>query len=62
MFLDKFRQFGTKTFGRYDGIVPCLVTIDPDLVKSVLVKNFDNFSDVFAEVRNSYKKRPFFED
>ena len=39
---EKFKRFG-RTYGRYDGAIPVLVTKDPELVKSVLVKNFDNF-------------------
>ncbi len=34
-----------KTFGRYDGVTPVISTIDPELVKSILVKNFDCFTD-----------------
>ncbi len=50
VYQENFRKFGTKTYGRYDGIVPCVVTMDPDVMKSVLVKNFENFSDIFSEV------------
>ncbi len=49
----KFRKFGTKTFGKYDGVVPVVVTMDPEIMKSVLVKNFENFSDIFAEVSSN---------
>ncbi len=35
------------TFGRYDGVVPVISTIDPELIKSILVKNFDCFPDMF---------------
>ncbi len=41
-----FKKFG-KTWGRYDGIRPTIVTIDPDILKEVLVKQFDNFTDTF---------------
>ncbi len=51
---DKFRKFGTKTYGKYDGIIPTVVTIDPEIIKNVLVKNFESFSDVFPEVKTCY--------
>ncbi len=47
VYLDKFRQMKTKTFGRYDGVNPVIVTVDPNILRSVLVKNFDNFNDIF---------------
>ena len=40
------RKLG-KTWARYDGVAPCIVSIDPDFIKEVLVKQFDNFTDVF---------------
>ena len=40
---NKFKKFGTKTYGCYTGTTPAIVTIDPELLKSVLVKNFDSF-------------------
>jgi hypothetical protein len=43
----KFNAFGTKTFARYDGVTPVIVTKDPEVIKSVLVKNFDSFSTAF---------------
>ena len=42
----KFKKFGTKTYGLYEGITPTIVTIDPELVKSVCSKNFDCFPAV----------------
>jgi hypothetical protein len=42
-----FKKLGTKTFARYAGVIPVLVTKDPELVKSVLVKHFDSFSSTF---------------
>ena len=36
-----------KTWGKYDGREPTIFTIDPDLVKSIMVKNFDSFSEIF---------------
>jgi hypothetical protein len=45
--MQKFNKFGTKTFARYDGVTPVIVTKDPEVIKSVLVKNFDSFSTSF---------------
>ena len=45
MYEEKVKKFG-KTYGRYNGVRPTLVTIEPDLVKSILVKNFDSFHGV----------------
>ena len=42
----KFKEFGVMTYGRYDGVFPTIVTIDPVLVKSVCSKNFDSFPAV----------------
>ena len=42
----KFKEFGAMTYGRYDGVYPTIVTIDPALVKSVCSKNFDCFPAV----------------
>ncbi len=38
-----FAKMKSKTYGRYDGPQPVIVTKDPEIVKSVLVKNFDSF-------------------
>ena len=46
-FLNKFKQFGTKTYGCYVGPTPTIMTIDPELVKSVMIKNFDCFPASF---------------
>ena len=40
-----FKKFG-KTWARYEGREPTIVTIDPELIKSIMVKNFDSFSDI----------------
>ena len=45
MYTEKHKKFG-KTYGRYDGVKPALVTIDPELVKNILVKNFDSFHGI----------------
>ena len=42
-YLRKFKEFGSKTYGCYTGPTPTIVTIDPELVKSVMIKNFDSF-------------------
>ena len=36
-----------KTYGLYEGVTPVIVTIDPEIVKSVVAKNFDSFTDTF---------------
>ena len=54
VYQEQFCQFGNggaKTYGKYDGVVPVVVTVDPEVVRSVLVKNFENFSDTFSEVK-----------
>jgi hypothetical protein len=38
-----FKKLG-KTWGRYDGRTPVISTIDPELIKSIMVKNFESFS------------------
>ena len=42
---EKFRQLG-NTFARYNGYQPSIVTIDPEFIKEVTVKQFENFTDV----------------
>ena len=43
----KFKEFGQKTFCRYDGIGPIIATIDPEIIKEITVKQFDNFTDIW---------------
>ena len=43
-FQEKYRQLG-KTFARYNGAAPCICTIDPEIIKEITVKQFDNFTD-----------------
>lgn len=44
-YLKKHQELG-KTFGRYNGVTPSIVSIDPDFIREVTVKQFDNFTDV----------------
>ena len=50
---ENFEKFGTKTYGRYDGITPVVVTMDTEIIKGVLVRHFENFVDIFPEVREA---------
>ncbi len=43
---DMAKKLG-KTWGRYDGRSPCIVSTDSDFIKEVLVKHFDSFTDAF---------------
>ena len=43
---EKCRELG-RTFARYNGVAPTIVTIDPEFIKEVTVKQFDNFADTF---------------
>ena len=45
IYLDNHAKLG-QTYGFYDGVSPVLVTIDPDLVKSITVKNADSFGEI----------------
>ena len=42
--LEMFAKYG-KTYGKYDGPRASIASIDPEVAKSVLVKNFDCFAD-----------------
>ena len=42
---ERFQKYG-KTYAYYEGTTPVLATIDPEIIKSVLVKNFDSFTDI----------------
>jgi len=44
-YVQKINQLG-KTFARYDGILPSIVTIDPEMIKEITAKQFENFTDV----------------
>ena len=44
-FQQKFRQLG-NTFARYNGVQPCIATIDPEWIREITVKQFENFIDV----------------
>ena len=43
---EKCRELG-RTFAKYDGVAPTIVTIDPEFIKEVTVKQFHNFADTF---------------
>ena len=43
--MQQFQKFG-RTWARYDGVGPTIVTIDPEIVKEITVKQFDNFTDI----------------
>ena len=45
--LDQCNKFG-KTWARYDGFRPTIVTTDPEFIKQVTVKQFDCFMDSFG--------------
>ena len=44
-YVEKFKQLG-KTFAKYEGVTPAIVSIDPEFIKEVTVKQFDNFTDI----------------
>ena len=44
-YLKKVKKYG-KSYFRYNGIHPTLVTSDPEMIKSILIKNFDSFSEI----------------
>ena len=43
---EQFKKFG-KTWAKYDGSIPVIKTIDPEFIKEVTVKQFDNFHASF---------------
>ena len=45
--LDQCNNFG-KTWARYDGFRPTIVTTDPKFIKQITVKQFDCFMDSFG--------------
>ena len=44
-YLEKHRELG-HSFTRYEGVTPIISTIDPEFIREVTVKQFDNFTDV----------------
>nr|WCC58065.1 cytochrome P450 [Pharsalia antennata] len=44
-FYDKFKSMGHSVGGIYFGIEPKLVILDPDLIRDILIKDFQNFTD-----------------
>ena len=45
-FLKQCKKLG-RTWAYYNGQRPTIVTVDPEFIKEVTVKQFDNFSDTF---------------
>ena len=43
MYVEKSKKMG-KTWAKYHGITPALVTIDHEIIKEVMVKQFENFN------------------
>ena len=39
------KKYG-MTFGIYEGIQPTIATIDPEIIKTVTVKEFESFTDI----------------
>lgn len=58
---DKYKPTGAKYFGVYFSIKPMAVLLDLDLVKSVLVRDFTNFTErglyFSIEFYKSFRKR-----
>ena len=46
-YLSQYKKLG-RTWGYYNGQTPTIVTTDPEFIKQVTVKQFDNFSDTFT--------------
>ena len=44
---EQFQKFGS-TWARYDGVTPTIVTKDPEIVKEITTKQFDNFTDILS--------------
>ncbi|XP_018569720.1 probable cytochrome P450 6a13 [Anoplophora glabripennis] len=44
-FYDKFKSMGHTVGGVYFGVEPKLVVLDPDLIRDILIKDFQNFTD-----------------
>jgi len=47
-FTEKVKQHG-RTFARYMGVNPTIITIDPEWIKEITVKQFENFTDVMTD-------------
>ena len=43
--LEAHKRLG-KTYAKYSGTTPVISTIDPEIIKTVTVKEFDSFTDV----------------
>ena len=42
-----FEKFG-RTWARYDGVVPTICTYDPEIVREITTKQFENFTDILS--------------
>ncbi len=47
--LEKFREYGVDTWGRYTGVIPTIVTRDPEIMENILAKDFDNFGESMTD-------------
>ena len=45
-YIENFKKLG-KTWGKYEGVQPLILTADLDIVKEISVKQFDCFTDTF---------------
>ena len=45
--VDLFKKHKSLSVALYAGSMPCIVTIDPAIIKEVVVKQFENFTDTF---------------
>ena len=41
------KKYG-KTFVRFDGVVPVISTIDPKLIKAIMIEKAEHFSDILG--------------
>ena len=52
----QMKEFGVKTWGRYEGSRPTVLTVDDELIKEVYVKKFDHFQERFEfKTEDKYK-------
>lgn len=46
VYQENFNKYG-KTWCKYEGVQPLIVTADLDIVKEISIKQFDSFTDTF---------------